>query len=75
MFLLCAVPSAEAQTLADELQALIRAKKPDEVLRLLRKDPFVEDSPFNADSVAIFTAVLLKIASKTFSHSFTALTK
>lgn len=29
----------------------------------------------NPDSVAIFTSVLLRMASKTFSHSFTALTK
>ncbi|KAH7730165.1 Nuclear cap-binding protein subunit 1 [Aphelenchoides avenae] len=64
---------------AQEFKNLIRDKKTDEeILPYLKKNPPPADdseSVYDPDSVAVFTAVLLKLASKTFSHSFAALTK
>lgn len=64
---------------AQEFKNLIRGRiDADEMLdKLRRKDPSGEvgESEYDPDSVAVFTAVLLKLASKTFSHSFAALTK
>ena len=51
----------------------------DEILTLLKPIKVAEGeesvAEYDADNVAIFTAVLFKMASKTFSHSFAALTK
>jgi len=61
---------------AQEFKSMIMAKKSDEeILAVLRSSAEGEPDEYNPELVAIFTAVLLKIASKTFSHSFAALTR
>ena len=51
----------------------------DEILTLLKPIKIAKGEEnvegYDANNVAIFTAVLFKMASKTFSHGFAALTK
>jgi hypothetical protein len=51
----------------DILSALAMVKGEDE--------PIGAETVYSADSVAVFFAVLLKLASKTLTHSFAALTR
>ncbi len=71
-----------AYELASRFHEAIMSKKTDEeILPMLKSEPQEGEEDggggqeYDPDSVAVFTAVLLKIASKTFSHSFAALTK
>ena len=65
---------AQAQT----FRAMIQERKDlAEQLFELRVDRLAsdEEATFDPEKVAVFTAVLLNISSKTFSHTFTAFTK
>lgn len=63
--------------MAQNIKLLIIEKRSmEEILTVLKQNGSMEDEPpFDSDSVAIFFTVLLRLASKTISHSFAALTK
>ncbi|KAI1721873.1 MIF4G like domain-containing protein [Ditylenchus destructor] len=61
----------------DFYESITTKRPPEELQRLLMTSPENEDEEpsFNPELVGVFTAVVLKIACRTFSHSFAALTK
>lgn len=62
--------------MAQKIKAIIVGKRSEEeILAALKPHSLEDEQSFDADSVAIFFSVLLKLASKTISHNFAALTK
>lgn len=47
----------------------------DEIILVLKNSTIDDETSFDSDSVAVFFTVLLRLASKTISHNFAALTK